>query len=197
MDAEQAVVELELDLSRKKKKKVRPDRFANECPVTTEVEVPDDQDYTYAFLLQRAFQHVNKQEATNRKLAIPVPTVSLVGRRSYWHNFQAFCTTCNRPSDHVLEFVQVELCGSCSVSASGALVYKSRVSSGQLQKICRAYLTQFVLCPVCKGTESLLEKDQGSRLTFLSCQTCGSRTSMRPLRRAFVAQLRRQEAEDQ
>lgn len=182
-----AMDEFEMDFSLKKKKKKKPDRFKQDRAVQASGPEEAEVDHTYEFLLARAFEN---NPAAAPKATFPVPHVSTAGRRSCWTNFHAFCATCNRPPQHVMEFVQSELCCLSSVSSQGALNLKNKSGAGQLQQICRAYVNQHVLCSTCKSADTLLTRE--SRLSFVNCQACGSRRAVRQVRPAFVARTHRE-----
>lgn len=191
--SELAMDEFEMDFSLKKKKKKKPDRFRQDKAVQACRPEEVEEDHTYEFLLARAFEN---NPAAAPKAAFPVPHVSTAGRRSCWSNFHTFCATCNRPPQHVMEFVQNELCCLSSISSQGALNLKNKSGAGQLQQICRAYVNQHVLCSTCKSADTLMTRE--SRLSFVNCQACGSRRAVRQVRPAFVARTHRsQEASDQ
>ena len=163
--------------------------FRRPRPELAEATTKSRGDYDYRFLLSRA---IGQQPETHAKAVLPPPHTSTAGRRTCWRNFPAFCRAINRPPGHVSDFISTELCASCSCNAEGSLTLKSRVSNGQLQALCRSYVTKYTLCGTCKVLDTLLTRDNETRLTFVDCQVCGARRSVQPIRRAFVAKLRRE-----
>jgi translation initiation factor 2 subunit 2 len=55
---------------------------------------------------------------------------------------------------------------------------------------------EYVMCNMCKSLETVLNRDDVSRLWFMNCKACGSRRSVPPIKAGFHAVNRRDRRAD-
>jgi translation initiation factor 2 subunit 2 len=55
--------------------------------------------------------------------------------------------------------------------------------------ILRRYVNEYVICNMCKSTDTLLSREQ--RLFMLRCQSCGASRSVTAVKTGFMAQIGR------
>ena len=172
------MADLELGFAGKKKRRNK-NRVVDEA---AEQECKESEGEGYEWLLQRAMRMIHSGRGsveTITKATFPTPRVGREGtRRTVWTNYGDFCRRAHRQEAHLLRFVASELRASCSLTADSALNMRARISAGQVETICHRYIHAYVLCSNCKGLDTLLERDNVSRLTFISCQTCRARKSV-------------------
>lgn len=184
----------ELQLPAKKKKR-KQNRFESETDVTEHnVNAAGDEDYAYTFLLKRVFAHITSHEVS--KCVLPLPHLSREGKRTAWTNFQHFCTFCNRPDVHVIQYLQAEMRVHCSCNANGSLVIKARLTINHIQKFCRQYVTMFVICEACRGSTTCLERDSSRRLQYITCQDCFAKRTVQSIRQPCLPQVARKVDEE-
>jgi len=203
----------EVDFVGKKKKKRPVNRFELDLNIQPRevVALPkektdcQDQDiekiiqsepyHDYKWLLARAYGHVITCESDRKRSTLPLPHLQRESvRKTAWMNFNAFCVACNRPPHHLIDYIQAELCASCSSASNGVLIIKAKLGAGQAQQLCRAYVNLHVLCVNCKGVDTLLSRDPESRLTFVKCQVCqAERCVQQTKRKPFIAKVHRKD----
>jgi len=93
-----------------------------------------------------------------------------------------------RHDEHVTQFLFAELGTSGSVDGSKRLVIKGRFQQKQLENVLRRYIVEYVTCKTCKAPNTELEKGE-SRLYFVTCNICGSRRSVQPIKQGFQAHV--------
>uniref|UniRef100_A0A6B2LGX1 Translation initiation factor IF2/IF5 domain-containing protein n=1 Tax=Arcella intermedia TaxID=1963864 RepID=A0A6B2LGX1_9EUKA len=148
-----------------------------------------ERDYTYAELLKRIYDLLNIKGDTER-VGIDPPEVGRIGSRKIgWTNFAANCNQISRKTKHVQAFVLTELGTDGSIGADGKLVIRGRYGSKQLENLLRKYILEYVMCKSCKQVNTELQKE--NRLTFVVCNSCGSRTSVQSIRGGYQVQKKR------
>ena len=120
----------------------------------------------------------------------------------------------HRPPEHVIQFMFAEMGTTGSVDGSGRLVIKGRFQQKQIEHVLRRYIgklpfiyflshaslgrnnmmlilllsiVEYVTCKTCKSPDTLLTKE--NRIFFMSCESCGSRRSVNPIKTGFQAQV--------
>lgn len=151
-----------------------------------------DREYTYLELLTRVFATMkrNNHELAGGKARISMkpPEVFREGtKKVVLTNFQQICTAVHRTSEHVLSFLLAELGTNGSLDGSGRLVIKGRFPPKAIEVIVRRYIVEYVICKVCKSSETILTKE--NRLYFMQCEHCGARRSVAAIKMGFQAQI--------
>jgi len=154
-----------------------------------------DAPLAYSLLLHRFFVLLKAQHpdlATDGRLKaykIPPPQVAKEGnRKTIFVNIAEICKKMKRLDDHVVQFLFAELGTSGSVDGSKRLVIKGRFQQKQLENVLRRYILEYVTCKTCKSPNTELEKGE-SRLYFVTCNVCGSRRSVQPIKQGFQAHV--------
>ncbi len=177
-------------LSLKCKKK----RRKQDQPTTTESILVnnDEKEYTYMDLLDRLYNKLRTEKktniSTNKTIIIPPPQLSRLGpRKTIFTNFYPICELLKRNKDHFSQFISSELACDTSFDGQQRLVLKGRFLPPQIKNILSKYIKEYVICISCKLLETILTKDSVTRLTFLTCLNCNSKTSVQPIRAGFHA----------
>merc|ERR1711924_490040 len=106
-------------------------------------------------------------------------------------NFMELCKAMHRQPEHVLNFMMGELGTSGSLDGTQRLIVKGRFLPKAFEGVLRRYVNEYVLCHACKPPDTLLDKDQSTRLYVLRCQQCGAGRSVTAMKQGFVAQIGR------
>ena len=210
-------VSLDLDLSltkkKKKKKKVRTDEDFGDlgdlgvdggaedaaAPGVGGGGLPWDgttRDYTHEELLDRVFGLLrqNNPELTGekRRTVLKPPQVLREGtKKTVFVNFSDLCKAMHRTQEHVLAFLLAELGTSGSLDGQQRLIVKGRFLPKAFEGVLRRYVNEYVLCYACKAPDTLLDKDERTRLYVLRCQQCGANRSVTTIKQGFQAQIGR------
>mmetsp|Transcript_28844 Transcript_28844/g.40456 ORF Transcript_28844/g.40456 Transcript_28844/m.40456 type:complete len:231 (-) Transcript_28844:88-780(-) len=215
-DEEEADVAAMLDLSKKKKKKKKKEksskksssdaafsegdlgeqqRMLAEADAAQEVEDAFDRkaEYTYDELLERI---VNILQANNpdliekKRINVKPPQLTSSSKKTTWVNFQETCTMMQRSPDHVFQFFMAELGTEGSIDGNQRLVIRGRYLPKYIESLLRKYVGGYVTCENCRGANTDLQKDSGSRLYFCHCRDCGSSRSVAPIKSGYHATSR-------
>jgi len=211
---DEAAFEADFDLSLKKKKKKKKKKVRTEDDTALAKELEDsvasasgaamtgsglpwdgsDRDYTYEELLDRVFGILRKfnPELTGekRRTVMKPPQVLREGtKKTVFANFIELCKAMHRQPDHVLGYLMGELGTSGSLDGTQRLIVKGRFLPKAFEGVLRKYFNEYVLCHACKSPDTLLDKDQTTRLYVLRCQQCGASRSVTTMKQGFVAQI--------
>mmetsp|Transcript_16963 Transcript_16963/g.30308 ORF Transcript_16963/g.30308 Transcript_16963/m.30308 type:complete len:274 (-) Transcript_16963:161-982(-) len=205
--------DLTLNLKNKKKKKKAKARDLDEfaafegegdegeegAQATSSSGLPwegSDRDYTYDELLGRVFGILreNNPELTGerRRTILKPPQVAREGtKKTVFINFMDLCKSLNRQPEHMQAFLMAELGTSGSLDGQQRLIVKGRFMPKAFEGVLRRYVNDYVLCTWCKSADTLLDREQATRLMYLRCQQCGASRTVAPIKQGFQARVTR------
>jgi translation initiation factor 2 subunit 2 len=151
-------------------------------------------EYTYDVLLDRVVDllHANNPDLVEKKRTrIKPPQLQMIGsRKTMWVNFQEICSMMQRDSQHVNSFLMAELGTEGSIDGNDRLIIRGRYLPKYIESLLRKYVLEYVTCEMCRSPNTLLERDQSSRLYFVNCKDCGSQRSVATVRTGYHATSR-------
>ncbi|KAH3765444.1 eukaryotic translation initiation factor 2 subunit beta [Pelomyxa schiedti] len=161
-------------------------------PAPAQPGSPEDRDYTYEELAQRIFTLMqrNNPEFANRqrKFIMKPPQVCKEGtKKTVWMNFAEICQIMHRPPEHVLQYVFAELGTTGSLDGKQQLVIRGRYQIKSIETLIRKYIGEYVSCWTCNQPDTTLKKE--NRLSFVVCESCGSKRSVAAIKKGFEAQI--------
>ena len=148
----------------------------------------------YNALLHRFFEQLHKQHpdlagSGSKSYKIPPPQCLREGnKKTIFANIAEICKRMKRTDEHVTQFLFAELGTSGSVDGSRRLVIKGRFQQKQIENILRRYIMEYVTCKTCRSPDTELSKGE-NRLSFVTCNSCGSRRSVQAIKTGFSAQV--------
>lgn len=152
--------------------------------------------YDYADMLNHAFvmmQKRNPDYGKTKRYVMKPPMVCRIGsKRSSWMNFMEICGLLKREPNHVLSFYLCELSTEGSIDGSGRITLKGLFKTAKIESLLRKYITEYVMCAMCRSPETDLNKDAASRLYFVNCRACGASRTVAAVKTGFQAVKRGQ-----
>lgn len=133
----------------------------------------------------------NPDHATGaaKSYKIPPPQCMREGnKKTIFANLPEICKRMKRSEEHVTTFLFAELGTSGSTAGTGGLVIKGRFQAKQLENVLRKYIIEYVSCKTCRSPDTELSKGE-NRLSFVTCNSCGSRRSVAAIKTGFSAQI--------
>ncbi|KAI9768860.1 MAG: hypothetical protein M1840_004674 [Geoglossum simile] len=152
------------------------------------------QPISYALLLNRFFtllhsHHPDLASSGSKSYKIPPPQCLREGnKKTIFANISEICKRMKRNDEHVTQFLFAELGTSGSVDGSRRLVIKGRFQQKQIENVLRRYIVEYVTCKTCRSPDTELNKGE-NRLSFITCNSCGSRRSVTAIKTGFSAQV--------
>ncbi|KAL0566792.1 translation initiation factor eIF-2 beta subunit [Marasmius crinis-equi] len=159
----------------------------------TEAWLGSDRDYLYPELLSRFYQLLHAANPAllstgSKRYTIAPPSIHREGnKKSIFANIGDICKRMHRQPEHVIQFLFAEMGTTGSVDGAGRLVIRGRFQQKQVENVLRRYIVEYVTCKTCKSPDTLLTKE--NRIFFMSCESCGSRRSVNPIKSGFQAQV--------
>ncbi|MEM2917764.1 MAG: translation initiation factor IF-2 subunit beta [Candidatus Bathyarchaeia archaeon] len=134
--------------------------------------------YDYEALLKRARSQLPEVTSKRERLEIPVLHYTVVGMRTVIHNFKEVAETLNRDPQHILKFLTGEL-ATAAIMQESRVIFQGKFPRETIERLLQRYMETFVTCPVCKRPDTKIVKEK--RLSFLVCEACGAKSSVRHL----------------
>jgi len=129
-------------------------------------------------LLKRARSQIPNVVSKQKRLELPRLSVSTIGMRTIVHNFKELADALNRDPQHLLKFLTREMATAATIHESRA-IFQGKFSQETLGRLTQRYVESFVICPVCRLPDTKIVKEK--RLSFLVCEACGAKSSVRQL----------------
>ena len=179
MNEEEYMETFNLSLKKKKKKIKEKDQIEEKDEV--------DEEYNYVYLLNRIFSNIRENNPyfqLYKKLVIPPP--QLIGlssnKKTMICNFSTIVSIINRSIDHVKFYFFSELNAKGSIDSMNRLIIKGKFVQRQIESIFKKYINEYVICDSCKKSDTILTKDQVTRIYFMKCNICNSSRSVESLK---------------
>jgi len=134
-------------------------------------------DAMYESLLNRLYSKI--QSVTSKdafRLELPQPDVIWSGNRTVLRNFSDYPKLLRRDPEKLLLFLAKELGSSANIVNERAF-FIGKWEQDVFKTLLQRYLKEYVLCPICGSPDTKVEKVK--RLTFLVCEACGARSSLK------------------
>jgi translation initiation factor 2 subunit 2 len=134
--------------------------------------------YDYDGLLKRARSQLPEVGVKSERLEFPRLHYARIGMRTVIYNFKEVADALDRDPQHMLKFLTGEMATAATVQGS-RVIFQGKFSEDTFQRLIQRYLESYVVCPVCKRPDTKIVKEK--RLSFLVCQACGAKSSIKQL----------------
>ncbi|MFQ5763057.1 MAG: translation initiation factor IF-2 subunit beta [Candidatus Bathyarchaeia archaeon] len=130
----------------------------------------------YEALLGRLYSKIPTVATEKKRFEVPHVQSMTAGSRTFIQNFRQISEALNREKEHVLRYFLKELATAGSLEGEQA-VFQGKFYNELLRRLTEDYVQAFIICPVCKGPDTKIVKED--RLRFLVCEACGAKSSVR------------------
>jgi translation initiation factor 2 subunit 2 len=134
--------------------------------------------YNYDELLKRACSQMPEVSLKRERLELPHLLITTIGMRTIISNFKEVADVLNRNPMHILKFLTREMATAATYHESRA-IFQGKFRRDSFERLLQRYMESFVICPVCKRPDTKIVKEK--RLSFLVCNACGARSSIKQL----------------
>lgn len=134
--------------------------------------------FDYNELLDRARSQLPPDVSERKRFEVPKPRSITIGMKTFVQNFKEICDALNRDPQHLLRYLSREMATAGTLSGSRA-VFQGRFRYDTIERLIQHYTVVFVTCPVCKRPDTRIVKEK--RLSFMVCEACGARSSVRSM----------------
>eukprot|EP00746_Dinoflagellata_sp_MGD_P162562 gnl/MRDRNA2_/MRDRNA2_90179_c0_seq1.p1 gnl/MRDRNA2_/MRDRNA2_90179_c0~~gnl/MRDRNA2_/MRDRNA2_90179_c0_seq1.p1 ORF type:complete len:209 (-),score=66.13 gnl/MRDRNA2_/MRDRNA2_90179_c0_seq1:226-852(-) len=178
----------------KKEKEDKEDKGEGAADAGDATDFEKGPTYTYDEMLERLYKIIedkNPSLGDAKKYLMKPPQMVRVGSKKVsWVNFSENVKMMNRPVDHVYQFVLAEFGTEGSIAGDGQLILKGRYMQKHTESLLRKYIKEFVTCGMCKSGDTVLERDQSSRLYMVNCSNCNASRNATAIKAGFHATTR-------
>jgi translation initiation factor 2 subunit 2 len=98
--------------------------------------------------------------------------------RVIWKNIKDFLKITRTPPDHVFNFIKYKLKEDIgwvsSKKSDGLIIHNKKLKTKDLEEIMIKYLKEFVICNICKKSNTTMYRDQNIREMKVKCNDCNS-----------------------
>ncbi len=134
--------------------------------------------FNYDDLLKRACEQMPEVSTKKERLEMPRIMLQTVGMRTVISNFKEIADALDRDPQHLLKFLTREMATAATFHESRA-IFQGKFRTDSFERLLQRYQESYVICPVCKRPDTKILKEK--RLTFLVCNACGARSSVKQL----------------
>jgi translation initiation factor 2 subunit 2 len=135
-------------------------------------------EYDYEKLLKRARSQFPEIRVKSERLELPRLSYAKIGMRTVVYNFKELADALNRDPQHLLKFLSGEMATAATIQG-GRVIFQGKFSEDTFSRLMQRYMESFVVCSVCKLPDTRIVKEK--RLSFLVCEACGARSSIKQL----------------
>jgi translation initiation factor 2 subunit 2 len=135
--------------------------------------------YKYEELLEKAYEDLPEIQKETLRFEIPFIKGNTQGNKTVVTNLPQIATALRRPIEHLMKFLLRELATTGEIK-TGQTIFIGKFRSNFLNEKITKYAKEFLFCKQCGKPDTHLKKDSG--LTFLVCEACGAKSSVRTLK---------------
>ena len=144
----------------------------------------------YSLLLSALYSKMGRSIFEPTKFVIEQPLVEPFGsKKTAFLNLGKVCKSMRRDPLHYAKFLETELGTHAFADVQGRYMIKGRFRTEQVINVTTNYLREYVICPTCKSFTTCLKKE--GRLTFLCCEQCQTRVTVKSVEQSFLANTSR------
>ena len=150
-----------------------------------------DRDYHYDELLGRVFgilKEKNPALSEKTKTIIKPPQIAREGtKKTVFANLMEICNAMHRPHEHVTQYMMAELGTTGTLDGQQRLIIKGRFLPKVFEGVLRHYFIDYVICNMCKSSDTQLVEEATTRLSYCRCQSCGASRSVSNIQKGYTA----------
>ena len=118
---------------------------------------------------------LNKRQ-TNTRFELPTVDIMWEGQKTFLRNFVEFPKVLRRDPDKVLQYLSKEFAVPAERIGDKAM-FIGRRDPDDFSRLFQIYVKDYVECPTCKSPDTKIVKE--SRISFLICEACGAKSTMK------------------
>lgn len=188
--------ETTIDFGKKKKKK--KDQGEKAVEKTYDANFEYGPRYEYGDLLKRLHAVIEENNAElladkKRYKMVPPQVVRVGSKKVGWVNFKQIAELMDRDQTHIFQFFLAEfgtegsLAGKTGKEGSGQMILKGRFTAKHIESLLKKYIVEYVTCSMCKSPNTTLTKDNNTRLSTISCKSCGASRTVAAIKAGYHA----------
>jgi translation initiation factor 2 subunit 2 len=105
---------------------------------------------------------------------LPNPDIEKGTTRIIWKNIGAFLKMIRAPSEHFIDFMIKESGFKMNLDTKGLIIHHARINNGDIVKYMKKYVENYIICNICKKSDTQIIKDHEIRKYKIKCNACNS-----------------------
>ena len=131
----------------------------------------------YEKLLKRIEGNLSdEKKQTTTRFELPTVDVMWEGQKTFLRNFAEFPKILRRNPDKVLQYLSKEFAVPAERIGDKAM-FIGRRDPDDFKRLFQIYVKDYLECPTCKSPDTKIVKE--NRITFLICEACGAKSTMK------------------
>ncbi len=131
----------------------------------------------YEKLLKRIEGNLSdEKKQTTTRFELPTVDVMWEGQKTFLRNFAEFPKILRRNPDKVLQYLSKEFAVPAERIGDKAMFIGKR-DPDDFTRLFQIYVKDYLECPTCKSPDTKIVKE--NRITFLICEACGAKSTMK------------------
>ncbi|KAG2480587.1 MAG: Translation initiation factor IF-2 [Nitrosopumilales archaeon] len=131
----------------------------------------------YEKLLKRIEGNLSdEKKQTTTRFELPTVDVMWEGQKTFLRNFAEFPKILRRNPDKVLQYLSKEFAVPAERIGDKAM-FIGRRDPDDFTRLFQIYVKDYLECPTCKSPDTKIVKE--NRITFLICEACGAKSTMK------------------
>lgn len=131
---------------------------------------------TFSEMLNDVYSQLGTSKADT--FILPNPELDKGTTRVVWKNVKTFLKRTQTPPDHFYDFVVQETGKkinwfSDSIS-DGIIIHEKKISENDIVTLMKKYVDSFVLCNICKSSQTEMHRDTEIKKYRIKCSNCNS-----------------------
>ena len=131
----------------------------------------------YEKLLKRIEGNLSdEKKQTTTRFELPTVDIMWEGQKTFLRNFAEFPKILRRNPDKVLQYLSKEFAVPAERIGDKAM-FIGRRDPDDFTRLFQIYVKDYLECPTCKSPDTKIVKE--NRITFLICEACGAKSTMK------------------
>jgi translation initiation factor 2 beta subunit (eIF-2beta)/eIF-5 len=111
-------------------------------------------------------------------IILPNPILIKDSKRTIWKNIKAFLKVVNRQPEHCFDFFKnqtgKEIAWYSEHVSDGLIFHTNKIKVNEIILLMKKYVDCYIVCNICKRSNTTMNKDQDLRKYKITCLDCNS-----------------------
>ena len=127
------------------------------------------------FLVNRAYDDLERMRSSKKKPSFPQPNIVSKDRKTFFVNFEEMCNAMNRKQEYVKSHIETETNIATSILGDNSLKFDVAVKPQQIKNLITNYIKEYIICKDCRS--SITQTYREDKINYLVCDYCKSKKS--------------------
>ena len=130
----------------------------------------------YEKLLKRIEKNISQQTDSVSRFELPMVDVTWEGKKTILRNFNDFPNALRRDPTTILQYLSKEFAVPAE-RVGDKVIFVGKRDPDDFKRLFEIYLKDYIECPTCTSPDTKVAKEH--RISFLICEACGARSTIK------------------